>query len=61
MIREDLSIKLAIPLEPSSIGLTGGYSCEPGLLMRLAIKKNHRYKVHLRYELICQRFLFCMN
>ena len=50
MNREDLSTKLAIPLGPRvlcyqngqsyPIGLTGGYSCETGLLMRLTILKS---------------------
>ena len=44
MNREDLSIKLAIPLKPRVIcdqnGLTGGYFCEAGLLMSLTIIKS---------------------
>ena len=64
MNRDDLSIELAIPLwqrvlceqksyfEP--IGLTGGYSCSPFLLMSLRLK-NHRYKVFPLYELTCHK------
>ena len=50
MNSEDFSIKLAIPLKPRvicdqngksfTIGLTGGYFCEAGLLMSLTIIKS---------------------
>ena len=50
MNREEISIKLAIPLKPRvicdqnglflPIGLTGGYFCEAGLLMSLTIIKS---------------------
>ena len=50
MNREDLSIKLAIPLKPRvicdqkgyflPIGLTGGYFCEAGSLTSLTIVRS---------------------